>query len=71
MTKDYSGKKLSRKANRWLLIVNLILLVCAVWLLIANVRHDEITPAIAMACVVVVTIYNGVVAFLRLIGKNT
>ena len=38
MTKDYSGKQFSRKMNKSLLIVNIILLVCAVWLLVANIR---------------------------------
>lgn len=49
MTKDYSGKNLSRKAMRWLLVVNLILLACAVWLLVENIRHDELVLPLAWA----------------------
>lgn len=49
MTKDYSGKNLSRKAMRWLLVVNLILLACAVWLLVENIRHDELVLPSAWA----------------------
>ena len=60
MTKDYSGKK----------IVNIILLVCAVWLLIANIQHEEYTVAIGMGLVGIVSIANGTLAFLRLKGKK-
>ena len=45
MTKDYSGKNFSRKMNKWLLAVNVILLVCAVYLLIANIKYEEYTTA--------------------------
>lgn len=70
MTKDYSGKNFSRKMNKGLLIVNLILLVCAVWLLIANIQHEEYTVAIGMGLVGIVSIANGTLAFLRLKGKT-
>lgn len=70
MTKDYSGKNFSRKMNKGLLVVNVILLVCAVWLLIVNIQHEEYTPAIGMGLVVVVSIANGTLAFLRLKGKK-
>lgn len=70
MTKDYSGKKISRKMNKWLLVVNVILLVCSAWLLVANIQHEEYIPAIGMGIVVVVSISNGTLAFLRLKGKK-
>lgn len=70
MTKDYSGKNLSRRMNTGLLIVNLILLVCAVWLMIANLRYEEYTIAVAMGLVGLVAIANGVSAVLRLKGKK-
>lgn len=70
MTKDYSGKNLSRRMNTGLLIVNLILLVCAVWLMIANIQHEEYTIAVAMGLVGLVAIANGVSAVLRLKGKK-
>lgn len=70
MTKDYSGKNLSRKALYWILVINFILLVCALWLLVANIRYNEITSAIAMGLVAVVAIFNGVVSILRLRGKK-
>ena len=70
MTKAYSGKSLSRKATRWLLVVNLILLVCAVWLLVANIRHDELVFAIGMGFVVLLTLYNSIAFILRLKGKK-
>lgn len=70
MTKDYSGKQFSRKMNKSLLIVNIILLVCAVWLLVANIRYEEYTTAVAMGLVVVVALANGTLAFLRLKGKK-
>lgn len=70
MTKDYSGKNFSRKMNKGLLIVNIILLVCAVWLLVANIKYEEYTSAIAMGGVAVVSIANGILAFLRLKGKK-
>lgn len=70
MTKDYSGKNFSRKMNKWLLAVNVILLVCAVYLLIANIKYEEYTTAIAMGLVGVVSIANGTLAFLRLKGKK-
>ena len=62
MTKDYSGKNFSRKMNKWLLVVNVILLVCAVWLLVANIKYEEYTTAIAMGLVGVVSIANGTLA---------
>ncbi len=70
MTKDYSGKQFSRKMNKGLLIVNIILLVCAVGLLVANIRYEEYTSAVAMGLVAVVSIANGTLAFLRLKGKK-
>lgn len=70
MTKDYSGKNFSRKMNKGLLIVNIILLVCAVWLLVANIKYEEYTSAIAMGGVAIVSIANGILAFLRLKGKK-
>lgn len=70
MTKDYSGKNFSRKMNKWLLVVNVILLVCSVWLLVANIKYEEYTTAIAMGLVGVVSIANGTLAFLRLKGKK-
>lgn len=70
MTKDYSGKQFSRKMNKGLLIVNIILLVCAVWLLVANIKYEEYTSAIAMGGVAIVSIANGILAFLRLKGKK-
>lgn len=70
MTKDYSGKRFSRKMNKSLLIVNIILLICAVWLLVANIRYEEYTTAVAMGLVVVVALANGTLAFLRLKGKK-
>lgn len=70
MTKDYSGKNFSRKMNKWLLVVNVILLVCAVWLVVANIKYEEYTTAIAMGLVGVVSIANGTLAFLRLKGKK-
>lgn len=70
MTKDYSGKNLSRKAMRCLLVVNLILLACAVWLLVENIRHDELVFAIGMGFVVVLTLYNSAAFVLRLKGKK-
>ena len=70
MTKDYSGKNFSRKMNKWLLVVNVILLVCAVWLLVANIKYEEYTTAIAMGLVGVVSIANGTLAFLRLKGNK-
>ena len=70
MTKDYSGKQFSRKMNKSLLIVNIILLVCAVWLLVANIKYEEYTTVIAMGLVGVVSIANGTLAFLRLKGKK-
>ena len=56
--------------NTGLLIVNLILLVCAVWLMIANLRYEEYTIAVAMGLVGLVPIANGVSAVLRLKGKK-
>lgn len=70
MTKDYSGKQFSRKMNKSLLIVNIILLVCAVWLLVANIRYEEYTTAVAMGFVAIVALANGTLAFLRLKGKK-
>lgn len=70
MTKDYSGKRFSRKMNKGLLIVNIILLVCAVGLLVANIRYEEYTTAVAMGLVAVVALANGTLAFLRLKGKK-
>lgn len=70
MTKDYSGKRFSRKMNKSLLIVNIILLVCAVGLLVANIRYEEYTSAVAMGLVAVVALANGTLAFLRLKGKK-
>lgn len=70
MTKDYSGKRFSRKMNKGLLIVNIILLVCAVGLLVANIRYEEYTSAVGMGLVAVVSIVNGTLAFLRLKGKK-
>ena len=70
MTKDYNGKNFSRKMNKWLLAVNVILLVCGVYLLIANIKYEEYTTAIAMGLVGVVSIANGTLAFLRLKGKK-
>lgn len=70
MTKDYSGKNFSRKMNKGLLIVNIILLVCAVWLLVVNIKYEEYTSAIAMGGVAIVSIANGTLAFLRLKGKK-
>ncbi|CCZ49197.1 MAG TPA: hypothetical protein K8W02_09700 [Mediterranea massiliensis] len=70
MTKDYSGKQFSRKMNKSLLIVNIILLVCAVWLLVANIRYEEYTTAVAMGLVAIVALANGTLAFLRLKGKK-
>lgn len=70
MTKDYSGKQFSRKMNKGLLIVNIILLVCAVGLLVANIRYEEYTSAVAMGLVAVVALANGTLAFLRLKGKK-
>ena len=70
MTKDYSGKQFSRKTNKGLLIVNIILLICAVWLLVANIRYEEYTTAVAMGLVAVVALANGTLAFLRLKGKK-
>lgn len=70
MTKDYSGKRFSRKMNKGLLIVNIILLICDVWLLVANIRYEEYTTAVAMGLVAVVALANGTLAFLRLKGKN-
>lgn len=70
MTKDYSGKQFSRKMNKGLLIVNIILLVCAVGLLVANIRYEEYTTAVAMGLVAVVALANGTLAFLRLKGKK-
>lgn len=70
MTKDYSGKRFSRKMNKSLLIVNIILLVCAVELLVANIRYEEYTTAVAMGLVAVVALANGTLAFLRLKGKK-
>ena len=68
--KDYSGKNFSRKMNRWLLVVNVVMLVCAVWLLVAHIRYEEYTTAIGMGLVVVVSVANGILAFLRLKGKK-
>lgn len=70
MTKDYSGKQFSRKMNKGLLIVNIILLVCAVGLFVANIRYEEYTSAVGMGLVAVVSIVNGTLAFLRLKGKK-
>lgn len=70
MTKDYSGKNLSRRMNKGLLIVNLILLVCAVWLMIVNIRYEEYTTAVAMGLVGLVSVVNGILAILRLKGKK-
>ena len=70
MTKDYSGKQFSRKMNKNLLIANIILLVCAVWLLVANIRYEEYTTAVAMGLVAIVALANGTLAFLRLKGKK-
>ncbi len=70
MTKDYSGKRFSRKMNKSLLIVNIILLICAVWLLVANIRYEEYTTAVAMGLVAVVALASGMLAFLRLKGKK-
>ena len=70
MTKDYSGKNFARKLNKWLLPVNVILLVCAVYLLIANIKYEEYTTAIAMGLVGIVSIANGTLAFLRLQGRK-
>ncbi len=70
MTKDYSGKQFSRKMNKGLLIVNIILLICAVGLLVANIRYEEYTSAVAMGLVAVVALANGTLAFLRLKGKK-
>lgn len=70
MTKDYSGKQFSRKMNKGLLIVNIILLVCAVGLLVANIRYEEYTSAVAMGLVAIVALANGTLAFLRLKGKK-
>lgn len=55
---------------RWLLVVNLILLACAVWLLVENIRHDELVFAIGMGFVVVLTLYNSAAFVLRLKGKK-
>lgn len=53
-----------------MLVVNLILLVCAVWLLVANIRHDELVFAIGMGFVVLLTLYNSIAFILRLKGKK-
>ena len=68
--KDYSGKNLSPRMNRWLLVVNIILLVCSVWLVVANIQHDEISSAVCMSIVGVVALCNGILAWLRLLGKK-
>lgn len=68
--KDYSGKNLSPRMNRWLLVVNIILLICSVWLVVANIQHDEISLAVCMGIVGVVALFNGILAWLRLLGKK-
>ncbi len=70
MTRDYSGKHFSRKMNKGLLITNLILLVCALGLMIANIHYDEVTVAIGMGLVVLVSAINSTLAILRLKGKK-
>lgn len=68
--KDYSGKNLSPRMNRWLLVVNIILLICSVWLVVANIQHNEISSAVCMGIVGVVALFNGILAWLRLLGKK-
>ncbi|MBW9202091.1 hypothetical protein EVD33_03930 [Bacteroidales bacterium SW292] len=68
--KDYSGKQLSAKAHRVLLIVNVVVFLAAVALLVGSIRHDETVSVVAASLVMLVSAGNAFMSGLRLKGKK-
>lgn len=70
MKRDYSGKSFSRKMNKGLLIVNVILFFIAAAALGVAIYHEELVISIAMLLVMVASAGNAIMSWLRLKGKR-
>ncbi len=68
--KDFSGKGLSRKTNKIVLITNVVLLVLALSIGVVSVYYHETVTWVGMVCVILVSVINIVVSWKRLRGKN-
>lgn len=70
MKRDYSGKSFSRKMNKGLLIVNVILFFIAAVALGVAIYHEEVVISIAMTLVMVASAGNAIMSWLRLKGRR-
>ena len=72
MKRDYSGKSLSPKANKVLLIVNIVLFFIAAAALGGSLYFKEEVTVVAMLLVMIVSCYNAFNAWrnLRELKKN-
>lgn len=70
MEKDFSGKKISSKGNKWLLILNVAIFVAAVCVLVGSIMHDEVVSVVAMLLVMLASASNAIMSWIRLKGKK-
>lgn len=70
MEKDFSGKKLSPKGNKVLLILNIFIFVAAACVLAGSIIHDEVVSVVAMLLVMIASAGNAIMSWIRLKGKK-
>ena len=70
MEKDFSGKKLSSKTHKVLLILNIVIFIAAACVLAGSILHDEVVSIVAMLLVMVASAGNAIMSWLRLKGKK-
>lgn len=69
MKKDFNGKQLTPKANKVLLILNIVIFLAAAFVLVGSMRHDEMVIVVAMALVMLGAAGNTVMSWIRLKQK--
>ena len=70
MSKDYSGKQLSPKTNKVLLVLNILIFFAAAFVLVVSLKHDEVVMVVGMSLVMVASAGNAIMSFIRLKGRK-
>lgn len=68
--RDYSGRQMSRKMSKVLLIVNIICFLFAVVCLAGSLSYKEVVSSVAMLLVMLVACYNVFVCWRNLKEKK-